>query len=268
MISFPNAKINLGLNITSKRSDGYHNLETCFYPVQWNDILEILPSEQLQFNSSGIAIPGDGKDNLCLRAYQLLRDDFDIPPVQMHLHKIIPIGAGLGGGSADASFTLKALNDIFELKISDDKLEDYAAKLGSDCPFFIRNKPVMAKGTGNEFSPIGLDLSGKFILLIKPDIHVSTAEAYAGITPREPQKHIADMLMEPIESWKGFLINDFEKGIFKLHPAIAEMKDSLYDDGAIYACMSGSGSSVFGIYDQEPALPNGFSSFQHWIGQL
>ncbi|MEQ8925468.1 MAG: 4-(cytidine 5'-diphospho)-2-C-methyl-D-erythritol kinase [Fulvivirga sp.] len=250
MVVFPNAKINLGLNITSKREDGYHTIESCFYPVELSDILEIIPSKKLAFSYSGITIPGDAKSNLCLKAYHLLKADFDIDPVQIHLHKIIPIGAGLGGGSSDASFTLKVLNEIFELAISDDKLEQYASKLGSDCPFFVRNKPVLAAGTGTEFSDISIDLTDYEIKLEYPDIHIGTAEAYAGVTPKTPNQRIEDIIKKPIKDWKNQLHNDFEDSIFPNHPAIKALKDSFYLQGAIYSSMTGSGSAVYGIFSK------------------
>src|SRR5688572_14534594 len=178
MIAFPNAKLNIGLNVTERRPDSFHNLESVFYPVQWCDALEILPAKETKFTSSGIEIPGTIESNLCLKAYQLLKTDFELPPVKIHLHKNIPIGAGLGGGSSDAAFTLKLLNQLFELNIAEDKLEDYARKLGSDCAFFIRNKPVFAHEKGDVFEPIKLDLTGYNCVVVYPNLHITTAEAY------------------------------------------------------------------------------------------
>jgi 4-diphosphocytidyl-2-C-methyl-D-erythritol kinase len=254
MIVFPNAKINLGLNILSKREDGYHNILSCFYPIAFFDILEVLPSEKLTFQSSGISIPGNIDDNLCLKAFHLLEVDHGIPPVQIHLHKNIPIGAGLGGGSADASFMLKALNELFKLNVSDSELEIYAAKLGSDCPFFIKNKPVIAEGTGNIFMPLELDLKGHQLVLIYPDIHVSSKEAYSGVLPNNSNQKLADLLKSDISTWKDELKNDFEASVFNQFPAISNIKESLYDQGALYASMTGSGSAVFGIFKDE--MPN------------
>ena len=248
MVVFPNAKINIGLNIISKRTDGYHNIQSCFYPVETSDILEILPSDKLQFSSTGLAIPGERQHNLCLKAYRLLKADYDIPAVHIHLHKLIPIGAGLGGGSSDATFTLKTLNTLFELGIDDDNLEHYAAQLGSDCPFFVRNKPVLASGTGNEFSAIDLDLSNFQIKIDYPDIHIGTQEAYAGVTPKHPEHSIADIIEKPLEEWKGLLVNDFEESILKSHPTIRQAKEQMYAQGALYASMTGSGSAVYGIF--------------------
>ncbi len=271
MVYFPNAKINLGLNILAKRPDGYHDLESCFYPVAWREILEIIPSKLLKFSSSGIDIPGDASQNLCLKAYRILSQDFDLPAVHIHLHKHIPIGAGLGGGSADGAFTLKALNELHALGLSTTELESYAAQLGSDCPFFIENKAVLAKGRGTEFEEISTSLQGKSIVLVMPPIHVSTAEAYSNIRPRIPEKNIRSIIESlPLKEWKYYLKNDFEEGVFKVHPSIAHTKSSLYELGAVYASMSGSGAAVYGIFEGD--IPPGFIlSFPHcsiWQGTL
>ena len=250
MILFPNAKINLGLNIKSKRADGYHELETIFYSINFCDILEILPSDQLTFTSSGVDIPGKG--NLCIDAYQLLRDDFNIPPVHIHLHKIIPIGAGLGGGSSDAAFTLKGLNELFDLKLSSEQLRTYAVQIGADCPFFIENKPMLATGIGEILESIELDLSAYHIAIVKPNIHVSTEKAYSLVTPNEPLCSLRDLIKKPVKEWQ--LQNDFEQSVFAKYPAIEDLKNSLYEQGAVYAAMSGSGSSVFGLFESRPKL--------------
>ena len=255
MVVFPNAKINLGLRIVRKREDGYHDLETCFVPIPLRDILEIVEGEAFHFETSGLAISGSAEDNLCTKAYHLLQQAFDLPPVKMHLHKIIPMGAGLGGGSADASFVLRCLNKIFDLKLSDNKLEDYASQLGSDCPFFIRNQPVLASGTGNQFQPLNLNLSGKFIGLVFPDISVSTAEAYAKVQPQLPEASLRTLLEDTDSAeWKDSLINDFEPSVFAQHPKLQQIKDKLYEAGAFYASMSGSGSTLYGLFHQEPDL--------------
>lgn len=275
LVVFPNAKINLGLNILRKRPDGYHDIASCFVPVPYTDILEILPAQKFSFASSGIPIPGNEKDNLCIKAYQLLQKDFQLPPVQIHLHKVIPIGAGLGGGSADASFTLRCLNEMFELYLDDFLLEEYAAKLGSDCPFFIRNEAVMAYGTGNEFEAINLNWQNPYLLLATPAIHVATAEAYAGIQPDDSRTDPKEIIeKKPLPKWKELLRNDFETTVFQKYPAIAGIKDRLYESGAIYASMSGSGASVFGIFEQQPetALEDYFSAdntiWQGWLSDL
>lgn len=253
MISFPNAKINFGLNILSKREDGFHNISSCFYPVPWCDILEIIPSDQLKFTSSGIRIPGDELSNLCIQAYHLLKKDFNIPNVHIHLHKIIPIGAGLGGGSSDCAFTLKMLNKMFSLKLSDDQHENYAGKLGSDCPFFIKNKPTIVSGTGNQFEPTSLTLSGKTIVIAYPKIHISTQEAYSGIKPQLPQKSISDLISQPISDWNSMLENDFEYSLLNNYPEIKSIKELMYNHGAVYASMTGSGSAVYGIFTNKVA---------------
>lgn len=251
MISFPNAKINLGLNIVSKRSDGYHNLETVFYPIPLYDALEVVQSETNEtiFTLSGIAIAGNPNDNLIMKAYRLLKNDFDLPPVHIFLQKNIPFGAGLGGGSSDAAFMLKLLNDFAGLNLSDSQLEDYASRLGADCSFFIQNKPVFAEGTGNIFSPIELTLKGYYLLLIKPDILISTQEAYSLIKPKPAEESIVEILQHPVNEWKNRLNNDFEDSIFTRYPKIKEIKEKLYEEGAVYAAMSGSGSSVFGVFE-------------------
>ncbi|MFY0600775.1 MAG: 4-(cytidine 5'-diphospho)-2-C-methyl-D-erythritol kinase [Cyclobacteriaceae bacterium] len=252
MVDFPNAKINLGLNIVSKRPDGYHDIETCFYPIPLCDILEVVASDKLLFTSTGLDIPGDPKGNLCLKAYDLIKSAYDIPPVHIHLHKVIPMGAGLGGGSADGAFTLKLLNDKFDLNIEAGELERLAGKLGSDCPFFVKNEPVFAQGTGTDFSDIEVSLKGKYIALVHPKVHVSTQEAYGGVVPRKPAKGIQEILQMTVSSWQEGLINDFEKSVFENHPSIKEVKRQLYEAGALYASMSGSGSSVFGIFEERP----------------
>ncbi|MEQ9287145.1 MAG: 4-(cytidine 5'-diphospho)-2-C-methyl-D-erythritol kinase [Cyclobacteriaceae bacterium] len=250
MVSFPNAKINLGLNIVSKRPDGYHNISSVFYPVGWCDVLEIIPSERLKFTSSGIDIPGASSDNLCVRAYHLLNEEHKIPPVHIHLHKVIPIGAGLGGGSADCAFTLTMLNELFSLGLDNKNLEQKAGMLGSDCPFFIQNQPVMVSGTGDEFASVNLNLTGKTILLVYPNLHIPTSEAYAGIIPVQTDLPIDHVITQPMSNWKELLQNDFEKPIGGKHPQITRIKEDLYTKGAAYAAMTGSGSTVFGIFDQ------------------
>jgi 4-diphosphocytidyl-2-C-methyl-D-erythritol kinase len=270
VVVFPNAKINLGLNILRKRADGYHDIASCFLPVPYTDVLEILPASKFSFDSSGIAIPGDKKDNLCIKAYQLLQQDFQLPPVQIHLHKVIPIGAGLGGGSADASFTLRCLNEMFDLYLDDFFLEEYAAKLGSDCPFFIRNQPVMAYGTGHEFGEVQLNWQHLFVVLVTPPIHVATAEAYAGIQPDDSQTDPREIIeKKPLPEWKELLRNVFETTVFQRYPAIARIKDRLYEAGATYASMSGSGASVFGIFEKETDLKGAFDPADKiWQGYL
>lgn len=249
MVTFPNCKINLGLHITGKRPDGFHELETVFYPVPLKDILEVVSSTTLQFQSTGIDIPGNPASNLCLKAYHLLKEDFpQLPPVQMHLHKIIPMGAGLGGGSADGAFALQLLNDKYFLGLSPTQLMKYALQLGSDCPFFILNQPCYATGRGEDLTPIKLDLSGYRFVIVHPGIHINTKWAFEQIQPGLPSRSIKEIIQLPIQDWKYYLSNDFESPIKQNYPAIEAIKLALYKDGAIYASMSGSGSTVFGIY--------------------
>jgi 4-diphosphocytidyl-2-C-methyl-D-erythritol kinase len=253
MICFPNAKINLGLHVTEKRKDGYHSIETCMVPIPLFDALEmIIETKKTTFESSGIDIPGDSKSNLILKAYQLLQKDFsNLPNVDIHLLKKIPIGAGLGGGSADAAFALKLMNNLFDLILDDFFLEEYAAQLGSDCAFFIENKPQIATGRGEILEPVELDLKGNHLLLINPGIHISTKEAYAGVTPSTPKIKLSEILKDK-SRWKDELVNNFEASVFQNHPEIAAIKEQLYENGAYYAAMSGSGSSVFGLYEEKP----------------
>lgn len=252
MITFPNCKINLGLNIIRKRSDGYHDLETIFYPNALNDIVEIIQSKENNpnfFQSTGLAIDGNTENNLCIKAYHLLKKDFSsLPPFQMHLHKNIPMGAGLGGGSADGAFTLKLLNDKFKLNLTQEQLINYALQLGSDCPFFIYNKACFATGRGEKITPINLNLSDYSFVLVNPKIHISTAWAFQNITPTIPPKSIKEIIHQPIETWKDELVNDFENPVIQSHPEIKSIKENLYNAGATYVSMSGSGSTVFAIF--------------------
>jgi 4-diphosphocytidyl-2-C-methyl-D-erythritol kinase len=256
MIVFPNAKINIGLNVVSRRVDGYHNLETIFYPVQLCDVLEMVESEETRLITSGIKIDGPAENNLVLKAYRLLQTEFNLPQVHFHLHKVIPFGAGLGGGSADAAFALKMLNTHFKLNLDDAKLETYAALVGADCPFFIKNKPVFAAGIGNEFYNIQLDLTGYQIVILKPPFSVSTAEAYRNVVPAKPRFSLTEISSIAICDWRYLVANDFEKSVSAKYPQIDELKQLLYDSGAVYASMSGSGSAVFGIFRHLPVLPD------------
>lgn len=253
MITFPNAKINLGLNIVEKRPDGYHNLETIFYPINLQDALEVTRREnndkEYTLHISGSPLEGEPEDNLVVKAYKLLKKDYPgLLPVDIHMYKHIPAGAGLGGGSSDAACMIKLLNDKFSLGLSTERMEEYAVKLGADCAFFIRNKPVFATGIGNLFEPVELSLKGYHIILIKPDIFVSTRDAFAEIKPVRPAVSLKEIAKQPMETWKNSMKNDFEDSVFKKFPEIAAIKDELYDLGAVYAAMSGSGSSVYGIF--------------------
>ena len=268
MLVFPNAKINIGLNIVEKRADGFHNITSCFYPVGWSDALEIIPADTFSFQSDGTTIPGKESDNLCIKAYHMMAADYSLPPVSVHLLKTIPIGAGLGGGSSDAAFTIKALNQLFGLEISLEKQQDYARRLGSDCAFFIQNKPVFAFGKGDQFEPAELSLKGKWILMVNPGIHISTVEAYAGVKPGNPESDLRNLLKEPITSWKSTVKNDFEVMLFKKYPLLEDIKQSVYDSGALYAAMSGSGSTLYGIFEKEIDHSDRFSRFNIWQGIL
>lgn len=256
MILYPNAKINIGLNVVEKRTDGYHNLETVFYPINLLDALEITTDEHqadsVKLKVSGEAIAGRPSDNLVMKACNLMRSMFPekIERLSVHLHKHIPTGAGLGGGSSDAAFTIKALNEKFSLGMSVDQMEQLSAQLGADCPFFIKNQPVFAEGIGDIFTDIDIVLKGKTLVLVKPDISVSTADAYSLVSPHKPQQSLRESLRLPVEEWKNHVVNDFESSVFKKFPEIAAIKDRLYDLGALYASMSGSGSAVYGIFNQ------------------
>lgn len=270
MITFPNAKINLGLNIVEKRPDGYHNLETVFYPIHIEDALEVgvlnESDETFRLNISGISVEGKPEDNLVVKAYKMLKQDFALPSIEIHLYKHIPSGAGLGGGSADAAFMLKLLNEKFCLNIPTDKLEEYAARLGADCAFFIQNKPTFATGIGNVFERVELDLSCYHIAIVKPNIFVSTRDAFSLIGPSQPQFSLKEIIKRPIDTWRDCMMNDFESSVFCQFPAIGEIKDKLYDLGAIYASMSGSGSSLYGIFKEEVNLRKQFGDCFVWVG--
>lgn len=286
MIEFPNAKINIGLNVVAKREDGYHDIETVFYPVLLQDALEIklmrpldpaqlrkrieaglmvqpddafLPFRLLSkkedfpccsLEMTGNEFPFKAADNLVVKAYLMLQQDFDLPSIDIKLYKHIPSGAGLGGGSSDCAFMIKLLNRRFNLRMRESMMERYAARLGSDCAFFISNTPSIATGRGEILNPIGLSLKGYTILLVKPDVAVSTAEAYAGVTPHKPETSLADAVMRPVSEWRDCVFNDFEPSVFKKYPLLADIKQKLYDLGAEYAAMTGSGSTVYGIFSE------------------
>lgn len=269
MITFPPCKINLGLNVIRKRADGYHDIETVFCPVPWTDALEVVRSESFSFTVSGLPVTGAPADNLCVRAYELLKERHGIGPVSMHLHKVIPMGAGLGGGSSDAAHTLNLLDAVFELNLKVDDLLHYASLLGSDCPFFIHGKPAIGKGRGELLNEIELPLANKFLVVVVPDVHVSTTTAYAGVEPAVPERPCGEVVSEvPLSQWKHYLINDFERSVIQAFPVIGKVKMMLYDSGAVYAAMSGSGSAVYGIFDRPVVLPGVLSHYTHWTGFL
>lgn len=261
MVLFPNCKINLGLHILRKRSDGFHDLETVFYPIPLQDAVEVIqhphPITDVEFSASGLKVDGNVSDNICVKAYHLLKKDFpQLPAVKMHLHKTIPMGAGLGGGSADGAFTLLLLNKKFNLGLGEAALIDYALQLGSDCPFFIRNAPCYATGRGEVMENIALDLSAYNFVLVNPQIHINTGWAFSQIRPSAERPSLKETVQKPVEEWKALLTNDFEDAVFAKHPAIKECKDVLYAAGAVYASMTGSGSTVFGLFakDAEPVF--------------
>ncbi|MES2386563.1 MAG: 4-(cytidine 5'-diphospho)-2-C-methyl-D-erythritol kinase [Bacteroidota bacterium] len=294
MVSFPNAKINLGLHVTSRRPDGYHNIETCFYPVGACDVLEILPAsksaspdlltevglsepKKAQQNSecgvtielSGIKTGGKAENNLCLKAYYKYYEGCNTPALNIYLHKTLPVGAGLGGGSSDAAFTLRMLNNMAAKPVSEERLFEMAASIGADCAFFLANKPVYASGKGEILTDTPVNLSGKYILLLHPGFPVRTADAYAGIQPKNPLTNLKEVLAMPLPEWRKYLVNDFEDSVFSRFPVLAGIKKGMYNAGAVYASMSGSGSAVYGIFDSLPVtLPFVKESYWQWSGIL
>ena len=255
MIAFPLAKINLGLSVISKRPDGFHNLETIFYPLPVCDVLEIVPSKETRMVNSGLTIPGSPANNLVLRAYHLVKKNYSqVGPLEIHLHKAIPMGAGLGGGSSDAANILMLVDRCFNLKISDEDMKLYALEMGSDCPFFLQSLPCFASGRGEILEPLNLDLSGYSILLIHPEIHVETARAFMRIRPEAPAHPLRESILEPLTEWKNTIRNAFETPVFEEHPSLKKIKEKLYDAGALYAAMTGSGSTIYGIF-QKSHLP-------------
>ena len=260
MIIFPIAKINLGLNVVEKRPDGYHNLQTVFYPVPIKDVLEVqvmdeaFPSDyDCDLKVTNINIDGDEQRNLVVRAYQLLKKDFPtLPRIHTHLWKGIPTQAGMGGGSSDCAYMMLLLNRQFQLGLTDDQLIQYAAQLGADCAFFILSQPCYAEGIGEKLNPIEVSLNGYHIVVVRPDIPVSTKEAFSLIHPHYPAQNCRETVMQPVETWRETLVNDFEESVFALHPEIGDIKQQLYDMGATYAAMTGSGSALFGLFKKQP----------------
>jgi 4-diphosphocytidyl-2-C-methyl-D-erythritol kinase len=276
MITFPIAKINLGLNVVERRPDGYHNLETVFYPVPIRDALEVTTMDP-QFPSpydcdlkvTNISIEGDEQRNLVVRAYQLLKQDFpQLPRIHAHLHKAIPTQAGMGGGSSDCAYMIRLLNEQFQLGLSTQQMQQYAARLGADCAFFILSQPAYAEGIGERLEPIALNLSQYWIAVVRPDIPVPTKEAFSLVHPRHPEKNCRDVVMQPIETWRQDLVNDFEQSVFTLHPEIGAIKQQLYSLGAVYAAMSGSGSAVFGLFREDIKIGEHFPEMFTYCGRL
>jgi len=282
MVIFPNCKINLGLRILRKRDDGFHDLETVFYPIMIRDVLEIIENhdrkedekwlvdlENVRFNQTGILVDGKPSDNLAIKAYYLLKKDFpQLPAIQMHLHKAIPIGAGLGGGSADGALALRLLNEKFHLGLTTDQIIVYAAELGSDCPFFIINEPCLATGRGDQLKPLTLDLSRFSWLILSPGIHINTSWAFTTISLSMPALPLSEIIRQPVENWKKELINDFEIPVFNQYPEIRKIKEKLYDHGALYAAMTGSGSSVFALFPKNEIPENVFPEKDYKIHRI
>lgn len=254
MVSFPNAKINIGLHVTGRRSDGFHEIQTIFFPVCWKDVLEIVPATdgRTSITQTGLPLPGDAQNNICLHAYSLLRQNYkELPPVSIFLHKAIPAGAGLGGGSADGAFALQMLNNMFSLGLSTEQLQDYALELGSDCPFFILNKPAFASGRGEILKPVTLNLDQYQLVLVNPGIHVNTGWAFQQLQPQALSTSLEEIMELPVSRWHQKVKNDFEPAVFAAHPELDLLKNQLYEAGALYASMSGSGSTVFGIFNKD-----------------
>ncbi len=273
MIRFPNAKINLGLRVIGKRPDGYHDIETVFYPVGLADILEIVPAQDgiFELKHTGLVIPGEEADNLCARAYKDLQAVFELPPVKIHLHKIIPMGSGLGGGSSDGAATIRILNDLFRLGLSEEDMMTYARRLGSDCAFFVRNKPVYAVEKGDRFKTQTVDLSVFTLVIVVPPIHVNTAKAYAMLDSQgyvnSPMADLREIISGPAGDWRSTLVNDFEIPVFRAHPELQEIKNRLYDSGAVYVSMSGSGSAVYGLFRKRECPEVRFDDCFQWLSE-
>lgn len=270
MICFPNAKVNIGLEVHRKRPDGFHDIDTLFYPIGLSDVLEVVPAPAFSFEQTGIALEGNSDNNLVVKAYRMMQDAYKLSPVQIHLHKLIPPGAGLGGGSSDGAFMLTCLNKLFDLNIPYDALHEMALQLGSDCPFFLKNQAVMASGRGEIFTQFpGFSLHAYHLLLITPPHHVSTAMAYAGIQPGLPQSPLRERLMKPVSEWENLVHNQFEETVFKLVPELAAIKEKLYNSGAVYASMSGSGAALYALYQTPPEKPEKlFEGSGIWLEHL
>lgn len=270
MIKFPYAKINIGLHITGKREDGFHDIESIFYPIPLSDVLEALPSEEegMHLEIRGIPIPSDGGENLCQKAFRLIKDRYPVPGIKAALLKNIPTGAGLGGGSSDGSAMINMIREMASLKMEQKEMLEVAAELGSDCPFFIESKAAYVSGRGEKLEAINLDLSGYYMVLVYPNIHVPTGKAYSLVHPRPGRFDLKTLPEIPIEDWKHHIQNDFEPGIFRLHPQIEAIRNAMYQGGALYASMTGSGSTVYGIFNQKPEGIEKFSRYFIWHGEL
>lgn len=265
MIDFPGSKINLGLRVTQRLDNGYHTLESIFIPTSFSDVLEIIPNDdRTEFVYSGIEIPGDQNDNLIYKAWKLMAKDFDIPPFKANLLKAIPLGAGLGGGSADGSSMLKLLNSTFDLGVSDATLKTYAKMLGADCPFFIDNEAAYVEGIGEKLSPVFINLHSYHLLIICPGIHINTAEAFRNVSPKPTENNLVETINTyPIAEWRNYIFNDFEDFAFHMHPELEQIKNHLYNKGALYASMSGTGSSIYGIFKEKVDLDEVLEKYTH-----
>ncbi len=252
MILFPSAKINLGLRVTAKRTDGFHNIESVFYPVPLYDVVEFGEALKFKLTLFGKPVPGKVSENILNKTWKLLHRHFHIPPVEICLLKNIPAGSGLGGGSADASFFMKGLNDFFQLKITDKKLMALATQLGSDCPFFIQNTPAFVTGTGEVVQPCNLNLSGLYLVLVIPRLHLSTDTLFQRVVPEVSEISVQEMVNQPVRKWQHLLTNDFEKIVFRDHPVLAKTKEELISQGALYASMTGTGSTLYGLFETNP----------------
>lgn len=268
MLLLPNCKINIGLNVVARRTDGYHDLETIFFPVPLRDNLEFRPltdsDAPFRLTLHGVPVAGREEENLVVRVYLSLKEEFRLPALDIFLYKHIPTGAGLGGGSSDAAYMMTGLNEAYGLGMTDEEMERRLARFGADCAFFVKNRPAYATGIGDILSPAEVSLRGLYLVLVKPDISVSTREAYARITPRRPAVPLAEAVKQPIGTWRTTIVNDFEESVFPAHPELAAIKQTLYDDGAIYAAMSGSGSTIYGLFSRPvPELKSVFK--RHFV---
>lgn len=269
MLLFPNSKINFGLYIVAKRNDGYHNIESILWPVPWRDILEVVPAPdgKFQFTQTGIPLQITDENNLVVKVWIFMQERFDLSPVHIYLHKTIPSGAGLGGGSSDAAYTIKALNSLFSLKLSTKRMQSFAAKFGSDCPFFIDEKPHFVAGTGTLLAQTKLDLTGYHIGIIKPDISISSAEAYKNIELKSSPSHWENVTSYPYE-WRHKVVNQFEEWLMLKNPELMQFKDKLYSHNAFYASLTGSGAAIYGLFEEAPRMNEWFPDMLTWQGQL
>ena len=270
MLVFPNAKINIGLNIVEKRGDGFHSIESVFYPIPFCDMLEVVAGKTKHpfFTQTGHKLDCPLEKNLVVKAFLMLEKELNVPGISIHLHKLVPSGAGLGGGSSDCAYLISALNRLFSLNLGEEQMIQYASRLGSDCAFFIRNTPAYVTGRGEVIEPMALSLKGMTMVLVKPDVHVSTAEAYSLVKPAKPGSSLKENIQKPVSEWRDCIVNDFEKPLFAKVPVLSEIKEKLYSLGALYASMTGSGSAVYGFFSEPISLKTTFSPHFVWEGNL